>query len=112
VYIVKFFSVLALASFVGFQASGCAVPNTTHLPGSLMLDVGHEGWVVAEDGKVASTKSGKGTQESILGWVTSGDASFEAARKNGELVRISHMDYHASHILGIIGECSVICYGE
>lgn len=108
----KLFGFVALAAFIGAQTTGCAVPNTTHIPGCIMLDVGHEGWISAEDGKVVSTKTGKGTQSSILGWITTGDASIEAARKNGELTRISHVDYHASHILGIIGDCTTIAYGE
>ena len=108
----KLFAFVALAGLVGAQVTGCAVPNTTHIAGSFFLDVGHEGWVVAHDGKVASTKTGMGTQKGILGIVTTGDGSIEAARKAGELTRISHIDYHGSHILGIIGECSTIAYGE
>ena len=80
--------------------------------GSIMFDVGHEGWVVAEDGKVHAEKTGKGTQSSILGWITSGDSSIEASRNQGEITHISHMDYHASHILGIIGDCTLIVYGK
>ena len=108
----KLLSFVAIATFVGAQATGCAVPNTTHIAGSFFLDVGHEGWVIAEDGKVASTKTGKGSQNGILGIATTGDASIEAARHAGGLTRVSHIDYHASHILGIIGECTVITYGE
>lgn len=108
----KLTAIVFCLATVSFAASGCAVPDTTHLPGSIMLDVGHEGMVVAEDGKVSSAKTGKGTQSSILGWITSGDASIEAARKDGEISKISHIDYHASHILGIIGDCTTIVYGE
>ena len=97
---------------LSFVANGCAVPDVGHIAGSIMLDVGHDGYVVAHDGKVSSTKTGKATQESILGWITSGDSSLEAARTNGELTRISHVDWHGSHILGIIGDCTTITYGD
>ncbi|MGE0712499.1 MAG: TRL domain-containing protein [Planctomycetota bacterium] len=107
--LINFLACLTVASFV---TAGCAVPNTTHLPGSIMFDVGHEGWVVAHDGKVSATKTGKSTQSSILGWITSGSSAIEDARKQGEINKISHMDYHASHILGIIGDCTLIVYGE
>lgn len=110
-YIKVLITVLCL-SFVSFFADGCAVPDKGHLQGSIMLDVGHDGYVVAHDGKVASDKTGKATQSSILGWITSGDSSLEAARKQGELTRISHVDWHASHILGIIGDCTTIVYGQ
>lgn len=105
-----FFAVVA--GFFAAQVSGCATPDRMHLPGSIMLDVGHEGWVVAEDGKVSSAKTGKGTQSSILGWICTGDSSIEASRKQGEITRVSHVDYHSSSLLGLIGDCTLICYGD
>lgn len=109
---VKLFGTLTSLAFVAAAATGCANPDIGHLPGSIMLDVGHEGWVVAHDGKVSSTKSGKGTQDSILGWITGGDSSIEAARTDGEINKISHIDYHASSLLGLIGDVTTIVYGE
>lgn len=107
--LINFLAVLTVASFV---TAGCAVPDTTHLPGSIMFDVGHEGWVVAEDGKISSTKTGKSTQDSILGWISGGSTAINDAATAGEITKISHMDYHASHILGLIGDCTLIVYGE
>ncbi len=99
---------------VSFAASGCATPDVGHMAGSIMFEYGQEGRVVAHDGKVSSAKTGKATQESLLGWIGSGDSSIEAARNNAEggINRISHMDYHASHLLGLIGDCTTIVYGD
>ena len=108
----KLFATLVCVTAVSFAATGCAVPDIGHLPGSIMLEVGHEGVVVAHDGKVSSAKTGKGTQSSILGWITSGDSSLEAARTDGEINQISHVDYHATHILGIIGDATTNVYGD
>lgn len=108
----KLFNFVLGLTFASFVAAGCAVPDKSHIQGCIMLDVGHEGHVVAHDGKVNSTKTGKGTQSSILGWITTGDASIEAARTAGEVNQISHIDYHASHILGLIGDCTTIVYGQ
>tara|TARA_R110002072_G_C7807790_1_gene522185 strand:+ start:369 stop:710 length:342 start_codon:yes stop_codon:yes gene_type:complete len=110
----KLFNFVLGLTFASFVAAGCAVPDKSHIQGCLMLDVGHEGRVVAHDGKVNSTKSNRGTQSSILGWITSGDSSIEAARgPEGEKInQISHIDYHASHILGLIGDCTTIVYGQ
>jgi hypothetical protein len=108
----KLFSFIGCLTIASFVTAGCAVPDTSHLPGSIMLNVGHEGWITAHDGKVSSTKTGKGTQGSILGWITDGDSSIEASRQAGEITKISHCDYQASHILGIIGDCTLIVYGE
>ena len=110
--IIKLLATLVCLATIGFVANGCAVPDRTHISGSLMFDVGHEGWVVAHDGKVSSAKTGKGTQSSILGIINGGDSSIEAARNQGEINKISHIDYHASHILGIIGDCTTIVYGD
>ncbi|MBL4848594.1 MAG: TRL-like protein family [Planctomycetes bacterium] len=110
----KLFNFVLGLTFASFVAAGCAVPDKGHIAGCIMLDVGHEGRVVAHDGKVNATKTGKGTQSSILGWITSGDSSIEFARNadGADIKQISHIDYHASHILGIIGDCTTIVYGQ
>ena len=103
---------LASLSLACLLATGCAVPDTTHMPGSILLDVGHDGYVVVDDGNVsAATKVGKATQESILGWITNGDSSIEAARKDGGIGTITHVDWHGYSILGIVGNVTTMVYG-
>jgi len=55
-----------------------------------------------------------GTAEcmSVLGLVATGDASIEAAMKNGGITKINHVDWEAKNILGIIGNYKVTVYGE
>ena len=56
----------------------------------------------------------KGTAEatSILGWVATGDASIEAAKKNGGITKVSHVDWHAENYLGVYGKYVTTVYGE
>ena len=104
-----------LSSFVGFLVAasfvtaGCA-SVASPVPGCIMLDVkaAHQ----AHSEMVSTTKVGKATAGHILGWIGSGDASITAACENGEITKISHVDYHSTNLLGIIGDYTTIVYGE
>ena len=49
---------------------------------------------------------------SILSMVATGDASIEAAMKNGGITKVHHVDWQAKNILGIYGEFKTTVYGE
>ena len=57
-------------------------------------------------------KTGEAKTTSILGLVAFGDASIQAAAKNGGLKKVYHADYKYFNILGIIKETTVIVNGE
>jgi hypothetical protein len=67
---------------------------------------------------IATSNSGKaikvGTAEctSILAIVATGDASIEAAKKNGGITKVYHVDWDVQNILGIFGRYKVTVYGE
>ena len=86
--------------------SGCA---STIPQGSFFTDVKVP--VSAAEG-VASLKTGKSQCKSFFGVVTVGDASIEAAKKNGGITRVSTVDWKAKSILGIVGEYECIVKGE
>jgi hypothetical protein len=67
---------------------------------------------VAADGAGQSLKVGTAECTSILGLVATGDASFEAAMKNGGIRKVNHADWDAKNILGIIGNYKLTVYGE
>ena len=54
----KLTAIVFCLATVSFAASGCATPDKSHMAGSIMFDVGHEGWVVAHDGKVSEVTLG------------------------------------------------------
>ncbi|MBW2564953.1 MAG: TRL-like family protein [Deltaproteobacteria bacterium] len=59
-----------------------------------------------------ATKVGTSQCTSILGAVAIGDASIEAAKKNGGITKVHHVDYGVKNILGIIGTYTTTVYGE
>lgn len=100
---------LAMA-FVGLVAAasmtGCTFVSPVN--GSLYTDVTAGTGVGPAAG---SSKKGTATITSILG-VAVGDASLEAAMKNGGVTKVHHIDTHARNILGVYAEYTLIVYGE
>jgi len=59
-----------------------------------------------------ATKVGRAECKSICGLVAMGDASIEAAAKNGGITVIHHVDWEVENIAGIIGKYRCVVYGE
>jgi len=95
------------AAAIGVLAAGCATPVPW---GQIYTEVKFP--VAATNSGVKSTKVGVAKSQSILGLVALGDASIETAARNGGISRISHVDYEARNILGVIGEYTTTVYGE
>jgi len=98
-------SVLAVVA-LAVLCSGCATPYPV---GTLFTEVSLP---VAATPNAVSTKVGTAKCTSILTWVATGDASLEAAKKNGGITKVSHVDWKAKNFLGIYGEYTVTVYGE
>ncbi len=60
----------------------------------------------------APLKVGSATATSILGIVATGDASIEAAARNGGITRIHHVDHHTKNIVLLYSEFTTVVYGE
>lgn len=61
---------------------------------------------------VLGTKQGEACASSILGWVTTGDASVPEASKKAGITRVASVDHSFSNILGIVATYCVIVTGE
>ena len=59
-----------------------------------------------------STKTGEAKCMSILSVVAVGDCSIDAAKKNGGITKVHHVDWDAMNILGFYGSYKVIVSGE
>jgi hypothetical protein len=59
-----------------------------------------------------SSKVGTGVAVSILGFVTTGDASVQSAAKSAGITEIHHVDVKARSILGLWAEITVYVYGN
>ena len=55
---------------------------------------------------------GKAECTSILSLVAIGDACIEAAKQNGRITKVSHVDWEAKNVLGIIDTYRCIVYGQ
>ncbi len=102
----KKFVTLSLTSVALAFLSGCA---STHPMGILVTDVQLP---VAVTANAANLKVGKSHCKTVLGLVAQGDASIEAAKKNGGITKVAAVDWKAKNILGLIGEYECIVYGE
>jgi len=58
------------------------------------------------------SKVGTSEATSILGMVATGDASIEAAKNNGGITKVSHVDFNSDNILGVYGKYTTTVYGE
>jgi hypothetical protein len=61
---------------------------------------------------VLGTKQGEACASSILGWVTTGDASVPEAAKKAGITKIASVDHSYSNILGIVSSYCAIVTGE
>ncbi|MFH0926935.1 MAG: TRL-like family protein [bacterium] len=61
---------------------------------------------------VQPSKSGSASCVSVLGLVAVGDASIDAAMRDGDITKVHHIDYDNTRILGVYAKLTVIVYGE
>ncbi len=102
----KSLMVLLLLSL--FLLAGCAY-SVAPLVGTVYTDV--KAPITATDSDSYS-KVGTAEATSVLGIVATGDASIEAAMKNGGISKVHHVDYHSTSILGLYAKFVVTVYGE
>jgi hypothetical protein len=98
--------VLGFATIV--LLSGCQ-PVAAPVMGVILLDTQYGSMATDTPG---ATKEGKACAKSIMGLVATGDASIRAAKANGGITNVSHVDHSANSILGIIAEWCTIVRGE
>jgi hypothetical protein len=94
--------ILVLAAVV----SGCA---TAYPVGSLLTELKLP---IGATGNAGGSKIGTAECVSYLGMIATGDASIETAKKNGNISKITHVDWEVKNILGLIGKYKVTVYGD
>lgn len=97
--------------FLGIiSLSGCgAFPLQTPVSGLLFTQVKAP---VAVGNSPTYSKVGRAEAASYLGLIAIGDASIQAAMKQGNITQIHHVDSEAWHLLGIVATYTVIVYGD
>jgi len=106
--LVKRFSLLA-AILVVIGLQGCAVGRAP-VTGFLFSNV--SGPIIATANPDKPTKVGKSSAKSVLGLIARGDASIEAAMKNGGITKIHHVDYKTTVLFGVLAQTTTIVYGD
>ncbi len=105
----KMMLLLLLFSIAAFCFTGCAVVGAPVSNGIIFTNV---------DGPVAATMSdnyskvGESSCSAILGLISTGDASINAAMKAGNIRKIHHVDHNSMSVLGIYAKFTTIVYGD
>jgi len=90
--------------------TGCAAAmNRSPVTGLLFSDVKAGENISSNNG---AAKTGEACATSILGLVATGDASIEAAAKNGGITKISYVDGYNNNILGVVAKYCTVAHGE
>ena len=102
--------ILVFSGIVGFAGlmTSCAYPMRQPLSGPLYSDTQATENVTS---LAAAPRTGKACMQSILG-VTTGDASMEAARKDGHITQVSYVDNTSKGILGVWAEYCIVVHGR
>ncbi len=100
----KLLIVTCLLAIMGIFCVGC--PGVvTPVFGAIYTDA-RAGVAFAQNG--TPTKTGEACAQAVLGIVATGDASIEAAMKNGGITRVLYVDSYSSHIVVISKYCTIV----
>lgn len=102
-------NIMFVLSLAAFLITGCATSNRQPVTGFLYSDV--KGPEHATD-NVAAPKTGEACAQSILGWFATGDASIEAARRNGGITTVAYVDNYTNSYVGVYAKYCVRVHGK
>ncbi len=100
-------SVVAAVALVALE--GCAVVASP--TGNGLLYTGVKG-PVAVGAATTAPKSGQACATNILGLITTGDASIDAAKTNGGIAKLATVDHASTSVLGLYSQFCTIAKGE
>lgn len=91
---------LVISGVLAVALSGCAsmgYVGGSYIPGAVYTDAR----LPVQAGEGNGEKQGVACATSVLGWVAWGDASVEAAKKNGGITEVASVDVKVKSILGV-----------
>lgn len=101
----KIFLMVACLVLLG----GCSSAPT---PTSGLIWTNIKAPITATNSDTKATLVGRSEATTILGLIATGDASIDAAVKNGGITRIHHVDYEKHSLFGIVTTYSTVVYGN
>lgn len=104
----KYISLSAVALLAAL-VSGCA---GSYPRGTFITDITVPVAVTDASAKVDSLKVGKSQCKDFFSLVAFGDASINAAMKNGNISKVHYVDWKAYNVLGLTGTYECTVYGE
>lgn len=90
--------------------SGCALSPTPVGTALLFSDV--KGPFAVDDSNAQSVKTGKACATNTLGLVATGDASIEAAKRAGDITKVSNVNTDQFSVLGLFNKFCTVVVGE
>jgi hypothetical protein len=103
----------ALLVVAAFGLAGCAGMNyAAQAHGPYGIYSGTKANTAVSDANIASTKTGQACSSSILGIVTTGDASVPTAAKAGGIKKIASVDNTFMQVLGVYAQYCTVVTGE
>ena len=100
--------VLIVGVGIAMMVSACQ-PVASPLLGMIYNETKYGDMVTSHD---VGTKEGKACATSVLGIVATGDASIQAAKNNGGITKVTHVDHSAKNYVGFYSEWCTIIRGE
>lgn len=99
---------LLAMSLLVIATSGCAIVASPSI-GFLYTNV--QGPVATGKG-TGSSKTGEACANNILGLISVGDASIDAAKKSGNINEVATVDHSSKMVLGLYGRYCTVVKGE
>lgn len=99
---------LFVAGSLAATLVGCAMAQAP-VNGALYSQV--KGGILATDAYGGSAR-GEACATSILGWVATGDASIDTAKKAGGIAQVVAIDHTSESILGVYAKYCTVVYGK
>lgn len=101
--------VFAIGAVCALSLASCSTVSTGSGMGVLYTGV-TEGQIATSN--TLGTKVGTSSSTGVLGLVSVGDASIQAAANSANIKKISHVDIKKTSILGLFATYQTIVYGE
>ena len=101
-------SILIFGLGAAMLLSACQ-PVASPLLGMVYNETKYGDMVTSHD---AGTKEGKACATSVLGIYATGDASIQAAKNNGGITKVTHVDHSVKNFIGFYAEWCTIIRGE
>jgi hypothetical protein len=113
-HLLRKLSVVAVLSVGATGLSGCAglAFAGTGVIGFSTLYANTTGTQYLNDQTKLGSKSGEGCVTSILGIVTTGNASVTETARKANINRVTHIDYRFENILGLYAKYCAVVYGD